>query len=98
MIFKPEIIRLKGINKAIKPKDWKKISEVKLPRNPSIFWISTSFGKIKFGSSGEKVTNEASNRVPVIKIVMPIISITLFKQKFIALWANIFNFINNESN
>ena len=72
----------------------KKISEVKLPRNPRIFIIFVLSGKIKLGSSGEKVINETSNKRPAIKIDTPRISMTLFMLKFIALLANFFNFIN----
>ena len=35
------------------PTDWKKISDVKLPLKPRMFWISVFSGKIKFGSSGD---------------------------------------------
>ena len=42
-----------GINNEVKPIDWYKISEVKLPFEPSKFFISALSGKIKFGSSGE---------------------------------------------
>ena len=94
IILAPDTIRLKGINKAITPKDWRKISAAKLPRNPRIFLISVLFGKIKFGSSGEKVINEISNKIPDIKIVTPTISITLFTTKFTAVLANFFNFNN----
>ena len=70
------------------------MSAVKLPRNPRTFLITVSFGKIKFGSPGEKVINEASNKIPITKMDIPIISITLFIPKFIKLLANFFNFIN----
>ena len=93
IIFIPDAIRLKGTNRAITPKDWKKISAVKLPWIPRIFLILVSFGKIKLGSSGEKVISEVNNKMPAIKIATPTISITLFTPKFIALLANIFNFI-----
>ena len=53
-------IRLSGIRKAIKPKDWKKRSAVKLPRKPRKFLISVFSGKIKLGSSGEKLIKEIS--------------------------------------
>ena len=33
--------------------NYKNNKEIKLPSNPRIFLISVSFGKIKFGSSGE---------------------------------------------
>ncbi len=59
--------------------------------------VSTKVKKIvadHLGVEEEKVINEASNKMPVIKITTPIISITLFTPKFNALLANIFNFIN----
>ena len=93
-IFIPDNIRLKGVNRDITPKDWKKISAVKLPRKPKIFLISVLFGKIKLGSSGEKVINEDSNKTPIAKIARPRVSIVLFMPKFIVLLANFFNFIN----
>ena len=90
----PEIIRLKGTNSATKPNDWKNISEIKLPRKPRTFFITVFSGKIKFGSSGEKSIKETSNKMPVNKIPIPAISITLFIPKFIILLANFLNSIN----
>ena len=58
------------------------------------FLTSMSPGKIKFGSSGEKVVNETNNIKPIIKIDKPAISITLLTAKFITLLAIFFNFIN----
>ena len=45
--------REKGIKSDIIPIDWKNISAIKLPLNPSKFFISWFSGNIKFGSSGE---------------------------------------------
>ena len=45
--------REKGIKSDIIPIDWKNISAMKLPLNPSKFLISWFSGNIKFGSSGE---------------------------------------------
>ena len=45
--------REKGIKSDIKPIDWKNISAMKLPLNPSKFFISWFSWNIKFGSSGE---------------------------------------------
>ena len=45
--------REKGIKSDIKPIDWKNISAIKLPLNPSKFFMSWFSGNIKFGSSGE---------------------------------------------
>ena len=42
-----------GIKKDIKPKDWKKMSDIKLPFIPNKFLISVFSLKIKLGSSGE---------------------------------------------
>ena len=42
-----------GIKSDIIPIDWKNISAMKLPLNPSKFLISWFSGNIKFGSSGE---------------------------------------------
>ena len=42
-----------GIKKDIRPIDWKKKSEIKLPLKPKKFFISSFFENIKFGSSGE---------------------------------------------
>ena len=52
-IFIPVKKIVKGIKNAIIPIDWKKISETKLPLEPSKFSILVFSGKIKFGSSGE---------------------------------------------
>ena len=49
----PVKINVIGTSIDIKPKDWKKRSAIKPPLKPSRFLISTFFGKIKFGSSGE---------------------------------------------
>ena len=94
IIFIPVIIRLNGIKKDISPIDWKKRSEVKLPRKPRIFLISVFCGKIKFGSSGEKLIRESINKVPSKSMLMPRISINLLIVKFIALLANFFISIN----
>ena len=56
-------IRENGISRAIKPKDWKKRSEVKLPRKPRRFFILVLSGNIKFGSSGEKLVREINNKI-----------------------------------
>ena len=45
--------REKGIKSDIIPIDWKNISAMKLPLNPSKFFIYWFSGNIKFGSSGE---------------------------------------------
>ena len=72
-IFNPAKIKLNGVNKAIKPNAWKKRSETKLPWNPSRFVISVFSGKIKFGSSGEKLIRDINNNRPNIEILTPII-------------------------
>ena len=45
--------------------------------------ISVFSGNMKFGSSGECVTNEISNSIPPQKINNPKISANLFPAKFI---------------
>ena len=90
----PENISVNGINKAISPKAWKKKSAVKLPLKPSKFLILVLFGKIKLGSSGEKVARETSKRRPIITRAIPAVSIILFMPKLIVLLANFLNSIN----
>ena len=42
-----------GIKNDIRPIDWKKKSDIKLPLNPKIFFMSLLSENTKFGSSGE---------------------------------------------
>ena len=51
--FIPVKNNVSGIRYEITPIDCKNISETKPPLIPRIFLTSVSFGKIKFGSSGE---------------------------------------------
>ena len=62
----PENMSVNGINKEMSPKVWKKRSAAKLPLKPSKFLISVLSGKIKLGSSGEKVARETNKRRPII--------------------------------
>ena len=47
------------------------------------FFILVFSGKIKFGSSGEYVNNEAKSKIPQIDIIIPKISANLFMIKLI---------------
>ena len=51
-------------------------------------------GKIKFGSSGEKLNKEISNKKLIIMVPKPTISIILLILKFSAVLANFLIFIN----
>ena len=53
VIDSPVNNRENGIKSDITPIDWKNISAIKLPLNPSKFFMSWLSGNIKFGSSGE---------------------------------------------
>ena len=94
VIFIPVNIKLKGISREVIPNDWKKISAEKLPRYPRRFFIWVLSGKIKLGSSGEKLLRETNKRIPIIKIHTPKISTNLLKPKIKRLLANFFNSIN----
>ena len=56
--------------------------------------ISFLCGKIKLGSSGEKVVRETNKRRPIVTRAIPTVSIILFMPKLIVLLANFLNSIN----
>ena len=60
----------------------------------SKFLISVLSGKIKLGSSGEKVVRETSKRRPITTRAIPAVSMILFMPKLIVLLANFLNSIN----
>ena len=72
----------------------KKRSEVKLPRKPRRFLITVLSGKIKFGSSEEKLSNDISNKIPAIMTLRAKVSIILFIPKLIVLFTSFLNSIN----
>ena len=81
-IFIPVKKYVIGIKIEINPKLWKNKSEIQLPFEPIRFLIVVSLGKIKFGSSGEQVSNENNKNNPAIKIIIPKISESLLIVKF----------------
>ena len=67
-----------GISNDTIPIDWKNISAIKLPLNPSIFFTFWLSGKMKFGSSGEQLTSDIKRSIEAIISEIPNNSANLF--------------------